>query len=80
MKARVYVSYKDGVLDPQGHAVKNAVAKMGYEGFKRVRQGKFFEIELEGLSREEAEKAVDEVADKLLHNVNIEKYRFEIEE
>ena len=79
MKARVYVSYKDGVLDPQGQAVRNAVAKMGYKGFKRVRQGKFFEIELEDLSREEAERAVDEVADKLLHNVNIEKYRFEID-
>ncbi len=80
MKARVYVSYKDGVLDPQGKAVRNAIAKMGYEGFKRVRQGKFFEIELEGLGREEAERAVDEVADKLLHNLNIEKYMFEIED
>jgi phosphoribosylformylglycinamidine synthase PurS subunit len=80
MKAKVYVSYKDGVLDPQGQAVRNAIAKMGYSGFKSVRQGKFFEIELEGLTRAEAERAVDEVADKLLHNVNIEKYRFEIEE
>ncbi len=44
-----------------------------------MRQGKFFEIELEDLSREEAERTVDEVADKLLHNVNIEKYRFEID-
>jgi len=80
MRARVYVSYKDAVLDPQGQAVKNAIAKMGYSGFKRVRQGKFFEIELEGLSREEAERTVDEVADRLLHNVNIEKYRIEIED
>jgi phosphoribosylformylglycinamidine (FGAM) synthase PurS component len=62
MRAKVYVSYKDGVLDPQGQAVRNAIAKMGYSGFTSVRQGKFFEI------------------DKLLHNVNIEKYRFEIEE
>ena len=74
-----YVSYKDGVLDPQGVAVKHAIAEMGYEGFKRVRQGKFFEIELEGLSEEEAKKAVDEISDKLLHNVNIEKYTFELE-
>ena len=80
MKAIVYVSYKDAVLDPQGEAVKNAIAKMGYQGFRRVRQGKIFEIELEGLSREEAERAVDEVADKLLHNVNIEKYRIEIQD
>ena len=79
MKARVYVSYKDGVLDPQGQAVKNAIAKMGYKGFAEVRQGKFFEITLDGLSREEAERAVDEVADKLLHNINIEKYSIEIE-
>jgi len=80
MKARVYVSYKDGVLDPQGKAVRNAVAKMGYKGFKRVRQGKFFEIELEDLSREEAERALNEVADKLLRNVNIEKYKIDFEE
>ena len=80
MKAIVYVSYKDAVLDPQGEADKNAIAKMGYTGFRRVRQGKIFEIELEGLSREEAERAVDEVADKLLHNVNIEKYRIEIQD
>lgn len=80
MKAKVFVSYKDGVLDPQGQAVKKAIAKMGFKGFTGVRQGKFFEIELDGLSRDEAESAVDEVADKLLHNVNIEKYRFEIED
>lgn len=79
MKARVYVTYKDAVLDPQGEAVRRAVRSMGYEGFTRVRQGKIFEIELEGLDRAEAERAVDEVADKLLHNVNIETYRVEFE-
>lgn len=79
MKARVYVTYKDAVLDPQGEAVRKAIAGMGYQGFTKVRQGKIFEIELDGLSKAEAEKAVDEVADKLLHNINIEKYRFEIE-
>ena len=79
MKAKVFVTYKDAVLDPQGEAVRKAVRSMGYDGFTKVRQGKIFEIELEGLSKEEAEKAVDEVADKLLHNVNIEKYTVEID-
>ena len=79
MKAKVFVTYKDAVLDPQGEAVRRAVRSMGYEGFTRVRQGKVFEIELEGLDKAAAEKAVDEVADKLLHNVNIETYRVEFE-
>jgi phosphoribosylformylglycinamidine synthase len=79
MKARVFVTYKDAVLDPQGEAVRKAIRSMGYQGFNRVRQGKIFEIELEGLTPQEAEKAVNEVADKLLHNVNIEQYRVEIE-
>lgn len=80
MKAKVFVTYKDAVLDPQGEAVRRAVRSMGYEGFTRVRQGKVFEIELEGLDKAAAEKAVDEVADKLLHNVNIETYRVEMED
>ena len=79
MKAKVFVTYKDAVLDPQGEAVRRAVRSMGYEGFTRVRQGKVFEIELEGMDKAEAEKAVDEVADKLLHNVNIETYRVEFD-
>lgn len=79
MKARVYVTYKDAVLDPQGEAVRKAIRSMGYEGFTRVRQGKVFDLEIEGLDRAAAEKAVDEIADKLLHNVNIEKYRVVIE-
>ena len=79
MKAKVFVTYKDAVLDPQGEAVRRAVRSMGYEGFARVRQGKVFEIELEGMDKAAAEKAVDEVADKLLHNVNIETYRVEFD-
>jgi phosphoribosylformylglycinamidine synthase subunit PurS len=79
MKAKVFVTYKDAVLDPQGEAVRKAIAAMGYKGFTKVRQGKVFDIELDGLSAEEARTAVDEVADRLLHNVNIESYRVEIE-
>lgn len=78
MKAKVYVTYKDAVLDPQGEAVRKAVRSMGYDGFTKVRQGKLFELELEGMTHEEAEKAVNEVSDQLLHNMNIEKYSFEI--
>lgn len=79
MKAKVFVTYKDAVLDPQGEAIRKVVRSMGYEGFSKVRQGKIFEIDLEGLSKEEAERSVNEVADKLLHNVNIEKYSIEID-
>lgn len=79
MKAKVFVTYKEAVLDPQGEAVRRAVRSMGYEGITKVRQGKMFEIELEGHDMKSAEKVLDEIADKLLHNVNIETYRVEIE-
>lgn len=79
MKAKVYVTYKEAVLDPQGEAVRRAIRSMGYEGVSKVRQGKMFEIELEGTDAGAAEKMLDEIADKLLHNVNIETYRVEVE-
>jgi phosphoribosylformylglycinamidine synthase PurS subunit len=77
MRVRILVSFKDSVLDPQGQAVKNALHTMGYEAVNNVRQGKMFEIELEGISRAEAEKLVAEISHKVLANPIIEKYSWE---
>ena len=78
MKIRVLVSYKDSVLDPQGQTVKNALLTMGYDFVENVRQGKVFEIEIQGISEERIEKAIPELADKVLANPIIEKYTWEI--
>lgn len=78
MKVRVLVSFKDSVLDPQGQTVKNALHTLGYDYVKDVRQGKVFELELEGISREEAEKHIPEISDKVLANPIIEKFIFQI--
>jgi len=78
MKIRVLVSYKDSVLDPQGQTVKNALLTMGYDFVENVRQGKVFEIEIQGISEERIEKVIPELADKVLANPIIEKYTWEI--
>jgi phosphoribosylformylglycinamidine synthase PurS subunit len=78
MKARVYVSYKDTVLDPQGKTVKNALRSLGYDDVLDVRQGKYFQIELKDMPREQAEKMLKEMADKILSNPVIEKFEIEI--
>lgn len=77
MKVRVLVSYKDSVLDPQGQTVKNALHTLGYDSVKDVRQGKVFELELENLSREDTEKVILEISDKVLANPIIEKFSWE---
>lgn len=78
MKVRILVSLKESVLDPQGQTVKNALHTLGYNQVKDVRQGKVFEIELEGLGRSEAEKIIPEIADRVLANPIIEKFIWEI--
>jgi phosphoribosylformylglycinamidine synthase PurS subunit len=78
MKARVYVSYKDTVLDPQGKTVKNALRSLGYDDVLDVRQGKYFQIELKDMPNEQAEKMLKEMADKILSNPVIEKFEIEI--
>jgi len=78
MKVRILVSLKDIVLDPQGQTVKNALHTLGYDFVKDVRQGKVFELELEGISRDEAEKAIVEISDKVLTNPIIEKFDWQI--
>ncbi len=77
MKARIYVTLKKGVLDPQGKAIQHSLASLGYENINEVRVGKFFEIE----SRERiSEQQLKEMAEKLLSNTVIEDYKIEINE
>ncbi len=81
MKAYVYVSLKKTVLDPQGKTIHGALMKMGYQGVGDVRQGKYFEISLNGgLTREQADAEVARIAREVLTNPVIEEYRYSIED
>jgi phosphoribosylformylglycinamidine synthase PurS subunit len=79
MKARVFVTLKPSVFDPQGQTIADALHSMGYLGVGDVRQGKYFELELGAKSADQARALASEVADKLLANPVIESYRVEIE-
>ena len=79
MKAKIVVTPKKAVLDPQGKTVQSALAHMGYTGVGAVRVGKYLEIELTGADKEAARKQMDEACHKILSNPVIEDYRFEIE-
>jgi phosphoribosylformylglycinamidine synthase subunit PurS len=78
MKARVTVTLKSGVLDPQGKAIEGALKSLGIGGVASVRQGKIFDIEIEGVDRVGAEAALKTAAEKLLANTVIENYRIEV--
>ena len=77
MKARVHIMLKNGVLEPQGEAVRHALATLGFEGVEGVRQGKVIELDLIETERAAAEKRVGEMCDKLLANTVIETYHVE---
>ncbi len=79
MKARVFVTLKPSILDPQGKTITQALHTMGYDTVKSVRQGKYFELDVDADSADEAQKTVAEVADRLLANPVIESYRVEVE-
>lgn len=80
MKARVTVTLKAGILDPQGKAIEGALKSLGITGIAGVRQGKVFDIELESVDRSQAEATLRNAAEKLLANTVIENYRIEIVE
>ena len=80
MKARVLVSFKKTVLDPQGQTIRSALAGRGYEGIVDVRQGKVFEIEMEGKTPAEAKAQLDQIAREILANPVIEEYWVELPE
>jgi phosphoribosylformylglycinamidine synthase subunit PurS len=78
MKARVTVTLKSGILDPQGKAIEGALRSLGLRGVVSVRQGKVFDIEIEGADRAAAEAVLKSAAEKLLANTVIENYRVEV--
>jgi phosphoribosylformylglycinamidine synthase PurS subunit len=79
MKARVFVSPKTTVLDPQGQTVRSALIGLGYSAISEVRQGKFFDIALaDGITREQARKDIETIAHEVLANPVIEEYRVEL--
>lgn len=79
MKAKIIVTPKKAVVDPQGKTVQNALEHMGYHGVKAVHVGKYLEVELDSADREAARKALDEACHKFLSNPVIEDYKLEIE-
>jgi phosphoribosylformylglycinamidine synthase len=79
MKARVYVTLKPGVLDPQGQAVSSTLGRLGYREVKGVRIGKYVEIELEERDAARARERVEEMCRRLVANTVIENFRVEIE-
>ena len=78
MKARVHITLKNGVLDPQGKAVQNALSSLGFDGVKDVRQGKFIEIELTETDKSAAQASVEQMCKTLLANTVIENYQVEL--
>ena len=79
MRAKVHVTLKTGVLDPQGEAVRHALGTLGFDGVSGVRQGKVIELDLDDTDRAAAEARVDEMCRKLLANTVIENYAIEID-
>ena len=79
MKALVYVSLKKSVLDPQGKTIHGALKKMGYHGVSDVRQGKYFEITLDGLDEAAARQEIERMARDILANPVIEEFRYSLE-
>ncbi len=80
MTARVFVTLKTSVFDPQGHTITEALHQMGYTDIEDVRQGKYFELTLPGRTASEVKDLAAEVAHKLLANPVIESYRIEVAE
>ena len=78
MKARVFVTLKTGVLDPQGKAIGHALEGLGFKGVDEVRQGKLIEIDLAETDEAKARAALKEMCEKLLANTVIEKYEIEL--
>jgi phosphoribosylformylglycinamidine synthase PurS subunit len=79
MKARIRITLKNGVLDPQGKAIQNALAALGISGVKDVRQGKYIEVELNETSEERAKETVERMCKDLLANSVIENFAYELQ-
>ena len=79
MLAKIHITFKDGVLDPQGKAVHHALKDLGYSEVSGIQMGKYLELQLDGITIEEAESRVSEMCEKLFANTVIESYRFTVE-
>ena len=79
MIAKIHITFKNGVLDPQGKAVHHALKDLGYNEVSEIQMGKYLELKMDGVSREEAENRVTEMCEKLFANTVIESYRFTLE-
>ena len=79
MKARVHITLKPGVLDPQGKAIQHALGNLGFQGVEDVRQGKFFELDLAGDDLNAGRAAVEAMCNRLLANTVIENYTIEFD-
>jgi len=79
MIAKIHITFKNGVLDPQGKAVHHALKDLGYNEVSEIQMGKYIELKLDGVSQENAENRVTEMCEKLFANTVIESYRFTIE-
>ena len=79
MLARIHITFKNGVLDPQGKAVHHALKDLGYNEVSGIQMGKYLELQLDGISKEEAQNRVTEMCEKLFANTVIESYRFTLE-
>ena len=80
MKAKVYIKYKEGILDPQGKVTSNALKSIGVKGIDSLTIGKYIEIDFDNLTKEEADKITNESCKKLLVNQITEQYTYEIKE
>ncbi|NQU72999.1 MAG: phosphoribosylformylglycinamidine synthase subunit PurS [Rhodospirillales bacterium] len=80
MKARIHITLKNGVLDPQGKAIEHALGGLGFAGVDSVRQGKFIEMDLAETDPGKARDAADAMCQRLLANIVIEDYRIDIDE
>jgi len=78
MKARIRITLKNGVLDPQGKAIQNALASLGFKGVEEVRQGKYIEVDLVSTDEAAARTEVERMCRELLANLVIEDYAFEL--
>ena len=78
MKAKIKVTLKSGVLDPQGKAIEGALGSLGFSGVTSVRQGKFFEVELAETDKAKAEAQLKQMCEKLIANMVIENYAIEL--
>ncbi|MFW0777454.1 MAG: phosphoribosylformylglycinamidine synthase subunit PurS [Rickettsiales bacterium] len=78
MKAKIHVTLKNGVLDPQGRAIAGALGNMGFDGVEDVRQGKYIELQVKETDRAKAEAAVEKMCASLLANTVIENYKYEL--